>query len=103
MALQAVNSDPVASGYLHYQANTGGTWQVLEAENALRTRGDPVQSYRSAQGTGEARWSNSHYIELGSEDSFVQEFNVTEAGSYYLYIAYLRQGLPREDFTVEAL
>ena len=28
---------------------------------------------------------------------------MTEAGSYYLYIAYLRQGLPREDFTVEAL
>jgi hypothetical protein len=103
MALQAVNADPVASRYLRYQADAGNTWQVLEAENARQTRGDPVQSYRSAQGTGEARWSNSHYILLGSADSFVQEFNVTEAGSYYLHIAYLRQSLPREDFTVEAL
>jgi hypothetical protein len=103
MALQAVYADPVTSRYLHYQADTGDTWQVLEAENARQTRGDPVQSYRSAQGTGEARWSNSHYILLGSADSFVQEFNVPVADSYYLYIAYLRQGLPREDFTVEAL
>ncbi len=68
-----------------------------------RTRGDPVQSYRSAQGTGEARWSNGHYILLGPTDSFTQEFTVPQAGSYYLYIAYLRQGLPREDFAVEAL
>jgi hypothetical protein len=103
MALQAVNADPVASRYIHYQADAGDTWQVLEAENARQTRGDPVQSYRSAQGTGEARWSNSHYIELGADDSFVQEFNVPEADSYYLYIAYLRQGLPRDDFTVEAI
>jgi hypothetical protein len=103
MALQAVNADPVARRYLHYQVDTADSWQVLEAENALQTRGDPVQSYRSAQGTGEARWSNSHYILLGSEDSFTQEFSLPEAGSYYLYIAYLRQGLPREDFTVEVL
>ena len=34
-----------------------------------------------------------HYILLGSEDSFTQEFSVPDAGSYYLYVAYLRQGL----------
>jgi hypothetical protein len=103
MALQAMNADPVASRYLPYQPATGNTWQVLEAESALQTRGDPVQSYRAAVGTGEARWSNGHYILLGSADSFTQEFTVPDAGSYYLYIAYLRQGLPREDFSVEAL
>jgi hypothetical protein len=103
MALQAINSDPVASRYIFYQTEPANPWQVLEAENARQTRGDPVESYRSAQGTGEARWSNAHYIELGAEDSFVQEFNLPEAGSYYLYIAYLRQGLPRGDFSVEAL
>lgn len=103
MTLQAMNADPVASRYLLYQPSAGNAWQVLEAENARQTRGDPVQSYRAAVGTGEALWSNGHYILLGSADSFTQEFNVPDAGSYYLYIAYLRQGLRREDFTVEAL
>jgi hypothetical protein len=103
MALQAVSADPVASDYLLYKAADTNPWQVLEAENARQTRGDPVESYRSAQGTGEARWSNGHYILLGPEDSFTQEFSVPSAGSYYLYIAYLRQGMPREGLTVEAL
>jgi hypothetical protein len=103
MALQTVNADPVASRYLLYQPAAGNTWQVLEAENAQQTRGDAVQSYRAAEGTGEARWSNGHYILLDSPDSFTQEFTVSEAGLYYLYIAYLRQGLPREGLTVEAV
>ncbi|HSJ86655.1 MAG TPA: sugar-binding protein, partial [Anaerolineales bacterium] len=102
MALQAVNMDPVASLYLHYQADASNSWQVLEAENARQIRGDPLKSYRSAQGTGEARWSNGHYILLSSADSFTQEFTVPTAGSYYLYVAYLRQGLPHEGLTIEA-
>ena len=103
MALQAVNADPVASRYILYQPDTGNPWQVLEAENARQTRGDPVKSYRAAEGTGEARWSNGHYILLGATDSFTQEFTVTDAGPYYLYVAYLRQGLPHEGLTVEAV
>ena len=103
MALQAVNDDPIASGYLLYKTATNNSWQVLEAENARQARGDPVKSYRAAEGTGEARWSNGHYILLGSTDSFTQEFSVPDAGSYYLYIAYLRQGMPHEGLTVEAL
>ena len=103
MALQAINEDPVASLYLLYQSAAGNSWQVMEAENARQTRGDPVESYRAAEGTGEARWSNGHYILLGSADSFAQEFTVPDAGSYYLYIAYLRQELSREEFTVEAI
>ncbi len=103
MAVQAVTADPVASRYLRYLPDTVNTWQVLEAENARQTRGDPVQSYRAAVGTGEARWSNGHYILLGSADSFIQDFTVSEAGSYYLYIAYLRQGMPREGFNVEVI
>ena len=103
MALQAISVDPVASRYLHYLPDSGSTWQVLEAENARQTRGDPVQSYRAAQGTGEARWSNGHYILVGPEDSFTQEFIVPDEGSYYLYVAYLRQGMPREGLTVEAV
>ena len=103
MAVQAINADLVASRYLLYQPAIANSWQILEAENASQTRGDPVQSYRAAEGTGEARWSNGHYILLGSADSFAQEFSVPNAGSYYLYVAYLRQGLPREGFTVEAV
>ena len=103
MTLQAIHVDPVASRYLLYQPDDGNTWQVLEAENARQTRGDPVQSYRGAQGTGEARWSNGHYILLGSADGFTQEFTISDVGSYYLYIAYLRQGMPREGLTVEAV
>jgi hypothetical protein len=105
MALQALSADPIASRYLHYTpaGATANPWQVLEAENARQTRGDALQSYRAAEGTGEARWSNGHYILLGSADGFTQEFAVPAAGSYYLYIAYLRQGLPRDDFTVEAV
>jgi hypothetical protein len=103
MALQAVNEDPIASRYILYQTDAADPWQVLEAENARQTRGDRVKSYRAAEGTGEARWSNGHYILLGSTDSFTQEFSVPDAGSYYLYIAYLRQGMPREGLTVEAV
>lgn len=103
MAMQAVTADPVASRYIRYLPEAGNTWQVLEAENARQTRGDIVQSYRGAEGTGEARWSNSHYILLGSADSFTQEFTVPDANSYYLYIAYLRQGLPREGLAVQAV
>jgi hypothetical protein len=103
MALQAINADPVASRYILYRSDAANPWQILEAENARQTRGDAVQSYRAAEGTGEARWSNRHYILLDSADSFTQEFTVPEAGSYYLYIAYLRQGLPREGLIVEAV
>jgi hypothetical protein len=102
-ALQAISSDPVAIRYVRYMPDTTNVWQIMEAENAQQIKGDAVQSYRAAQGTGEARWSNGHYILLGSEDSFVQEFNVTETAAYYLYIAYLRQGQPREDSRVEAI
>lgn len=103
MAIQAVTADPIASHYLRYLPDAGNAWQVLEAENAQQTRGDVMQSYRAANGTGEALWSNGHYIVLGSADSFTQEFNVPDAGSYYLYVAYLRQGKPREGFRVEAI
>ncbi len=103
MAIQAVAADPVASRYLRYMPDPANSWRVLEAEDARQTRGDVVQSYRGAEGTGEARWSNGHYILLGSADSFTQEFTVPDASSYYLYIAYLRQGLPREGFQVEAI
>jgi hypothetical protein len=103
MALQAVNADPVASNYVHYQSNDANSWQILEAENARQTRGDAVQSYKAAEGTGEARWSNGHYILLDGTNSFTQEFTVPEAGPYYLYVAYLRQGMPRQGLTVEAL
>src|SRR5215216_2070799 len=103
MAIQAVNSDPIASRYLLYQPDESDPWQVLEAENARQTGGDPVQSYRAAEGTGEAGWSNGHYILLSAADSFTQEFTVPDSGSYYLYIAYLRQGLPREGLTLEAV
>jgi Carbohydrate family 9 binding domain-like len=103
MALQAVTADPVASRYLHYLPDAASTWLVVEAENARQTRGDAAQSYRAAVGTGEARWSNGHYILLGSADSFIQDFTIPEAASYYLYISYLRQGLPQEGFTVEAI
>jgi hypothetical protein len=103
MAMQAVSADPVASRYLHYMPAAAHAWQVLEAENARQTRGDAVQSYKAAEGTGEARWSNGHYILLSSADSFAQDFSVAEAGSYYLYAAYLRQGLPRDGVSVEAV
>ncbi len=103
IAIQAVNADPAASRYLHYLAGAGTTWQVVEAEDARQTRGNAVQSYQAAEGTGEARWSNGHYILLGPTDSFTQEFSVPAGGSYYLYSAYLRQGQPRENFKIEAV
>ena len=99
MALQAVNADPVASRYLTIGLPPAIPGKFWKRRMPARLRGDAVQSYRAAQGTGEARWSNGHYILLGPADSFTQEFTVPDGGSYYLYIAYLRQGLPREDFS----
>ena len=109
MALQGVAADPVAARYLHYspQEGTDGatarSWQVLEAESAKQTKGDPVRSYKSARGTGEARWSNEHYITIGRDDAFTQQFSVPEAGKYYLYAAYLRQAAALREFMAEAL
>jgi hypothetical protein len=106
MALQGVATDPVAARYLHYrpqEGTTGSSWQVLEAEAAKQAKGDPVQSYRSARGTGEARWSNEHYITIGPDDAFAHEFNVPVAGKYYLYAAYLRQAAALREFLAEAL
>ena len=103
LALQAVAADPVARRYVHYRPGAGTSWQVLEAEDAHQTRGDPLRSYRSAEGTGEARWSNGHYILVGPTDSFTQEFSVPAAGAYYLYAAYLRQGAAHEEYSVGAV
>src|SRR5439155_9571577 len=62
MALQAVSADPVARRYLTYRPQSGNSWQVLEAENARQDKGDPLVSYKGAESTGEARWSNAHYV-----------------------------------------
>jgi hypothetical protein len=103
MAIQAVTADPVASRFVRYMPGTNNSWQVLEAENARQLQGDMVQTYKAAEGTGEARWSNGHYILVDSGDSFVQDFTIPSPGSYYLYVAYLRQGVPREGLSVEAV
>ena len=106
MALQGVAADAAAARYLHYKAGDGAggnSWQVLEAESAKQTKGDPVQSYKSAKGTGEARWSNDHYITIGPDDAFTQEFGVPTAGKYYLYASYLRQAASVREFVAEAL
>src|SRR5439155_24394568 len=91
MALQAINANPLAERYLSYKPQKGSSWQVLEAETAAQVKGDPLSSYKSGESTGEARWSNGHYIAIHPGDVFTQQFSVQEAGPYYLYAAYLRQ------------
>jgi hypothetical protein len=105
MALQGIAADPLAQPYLRYKAQAGGSqgWQVIEAETARQTRGDKVASYKAARGTGEARWSGGHYITIGPDDAFTQDFNVAAPGSYYLYVAYLRQAAAQKEFVVEAV
>ncbi len=105
MALQAVSDDPIAQRYLAYkpQHANANSWQVLEAETAAQIKGDPVSSYKSGQSTGEAQWSNGHYIAIGPNDVFTQQFSVPEAGKYYLYTAYLRQSAAGKEFTAEVL
>ena len=105
MALQAVSTDPVAQRYVAYkpQQPNVNSWQVLEAETAAQVKGDPVSSYKSGQSTGEAQWSNGHYIAIGPNDAFMQQFSVPAAGKYYLYTAYLRQSAAGKEFTAEVL
>jgi hypothetical protein len=103
MALQAVSANPLAQSYLVYKPHSGNSWQVLEAETAAQIKGDPVSSYKSGQSTGEAQWSNGHYISIGPDDAFTQQFSVPDAGRYYLYAAYLRQSAATKEFTAEAL
>lgn len=103
MALQAVSANPVAQPYLAYKSQQSSSWQVLEAEVATQEKGDPVSSYRAGQSTGEASWSNGHYIAIGPNDAFSQQFNVPQAGRYYLYSAYLRQSAAARDLSAEAL
>jgi len=104
MALQAIALDPVASKYLHYTLvqDAGISWDVLEAENAMQVQGDAVESYKTAISTGEAKWSNQHYILIGQDDRFEYPFSIPANGNYYLYSAYLRQGQPREGFSIQA-
>jgi hypothetical protein len=103
MALQAVSANPVAQQYLAYKPQSINSWQVLEAETATQLKGDPLSSYKSGESTGEARWSNGHYIAIGPDDAFTQQFDVPEAGRYYLYAAFLRQSAAGKEFTAEAL
>ncbi len=107
MALQGIATDPLAQSYLLYKPQAGGSsgWQVIEAETARQTKGDIVASYKAAQSTGEARWSGEHYIQIGPNDAFTQDFNVAvrSPGSYYLYVAYLRQAAAQKEFVAEAV
>src|SRR5438270_6545035 len=103
MALQAVSADPLSQRYLRYNPQSGRSWQVLQAENARQTDGDPLVSYKSAESTGEARWSNGHYVWIGPDDVFTQQFTIPAAGPYYLYVAYLRQAAAKKEFEAEAL
>ena len=103
MALQAVSANPLARNYLAYKPQKGTSWQVLEAETAAQVKGAPLSSYKSGQSTGEATWSSGHYIAVGPNDAFAQQFNVPDAGRYYLYAAYLRQSAAGKDLTAEAL
>ena len=104
MALQGIATDPQSQTYLRYKPQAGGSrgWQVIEAETARQTKGDRVASYKAAQGTGEARWSGEHYITIGPNDAFGQDFNVAATGSYYLYVAYLRRAAAQKEFVAEA-
>ena len=54
--LQGASADPVAAHYLHYQPEAGTPWQVLEAETAQQTAGDPAKSYRAGESTGDVRF-----------------------------------------------
>jgi hypothetical protein len=103
MALQAVSANPLAQRYLAYKPQHVNSWQVLEAETAAQIKGDSITSYKAGQSTGEAQWSNGHYIAIGPNDAFDQQFSVPEAGRYYLYAAYLRQSAAEKEFTAEAL
>lgn len=105
MALQAVQKDPIALQYLHHKPAEEGSlsWQVLEAELADQVAGDKVQSYKTATGTGAGFWSNRHYVTVGPEDSFVQDFSIPATGKYFLYSAFLKQGALKDAMRIEAI
>ncbi len=103
MALQAVGADPVAARYVHYQPESGTPWQVLEAETAQQTAGDPAKAYRVGSNTGDARWSNGHYVVASAGDVFSQTFTLPAAGRYHLYAAAQRQAIAAQAFQAEAL
>jgi hypothetical protein len=103
MALQGVSADPVAAKYLHYQPESGTPWQVLEAENAKQTAGDPATSYRAGSSTGEGQWSNGHYVVAAAGDGFSQLFTLPAAGRYHLYAAAQHAATTQQAFQAEAL
>jgi hypothetical protein len=103
MALLAVTGEPAAAPYLPYKPVAAAGWRTLEAEDAQQTHGDAVASFGSGEGTGEARWSNGHYLTLGAGDTARLTFSVPAADSYYLYAAYLKQQVTPRAFAAEAL
>ena len=89
--------------YLTISPPRGRRLAGLEAEDAKQTQGDAVASFGTGEGTGEARWSNGHYVTLDAGDAARLTFSVPTADSYYLYAAYLKQQFTPRAFAAEAL
>jgi hypothetical protein len=91
MALLAVNNDPTASRYVHYMQSEVRPYVVAEAEYGERVSGEP--DFRTRDWTGESYFSSGQYYSLGAGDVLRVEFDVPEAGKYWLYAAQQRESI----------
>jgi hypothetical protein len=103
MAVLAVEAVPAAAQYLHFKEVESTPWQVFEAEDGKQIAGDAAASYRAGDSTGDARWSNGHYVTMKAGDVISMSLTVPADGQYYLYSAYLKQQFYQQPFVAEAL
>lgn len=98
--MNAVN-DPVASRYVGYTKVVSHlTYQKVEAESGSLSGAATVVTPASAW-TGEAQWSNGHYIDLGPGGSDSIKANLTASGGYLIYVVFDKQPGPADAVGVE--
>ncbi|CAN5592518.1 hypothetical protein BH23CHL7_BH23CHL7_20040 [soil metagenome] len=101
LALLAVVDDPVALPYLDARSDGRVRSLVSEAERGRAVAGTP--RYGAQNWTGEAFYSNGHYMALSPGDAIGLPFNIDAAGDYDLYLAHVRQAPVARRLDLEAV
>lgn len=101
MALLAIQDNSIASQYLDYREVSVRPYVVREAEWGTPVAGRP--KIRSQDWTGESYYSNGIAYSLSEGDAIDVEFEIPEAGSYWIYVAHQRQSVVAPETQLVAL
>ncbi len=89
MSMIAIADLPEALDLIYAQTIESTPYFILEAESAERVIGTPT--YFSTTWTGEGYVSAGRYVGLGEGQRMRLQFQLEQAGDYWLYVAHVRQ------------